>query len=488
MSVRTLAHEGNVWTLDPEAVPHGLTEVFVARRDGVAPVLVKFVAPADGGVEAAWFSALRAKLQSIASENVLRVAGGGVCDGRHCLVLEDAPGHSLDEWLARYRHAGRAPSWGVVQWAFDALCAGVQAGHRAGLVHRRIGPRAVRVHPTRPGNYRVWVTDFELAPLVTAKLPGALMAPEQFVTPRKETTRADVFSLAALFLEMLTLSPKPDPASDLPWAAWVSAQSRDLRGALAKLRPDLPGPVLDVLAKALDASPDARPANAQGLRTQMRRAMNDAGVWRERPEDEPEPPPVPESVSVASEDPLDDTWRSGPPKQPAPLAAPPVVAPVVEDLETQTVFNLPALPGVSYAEETAESTRTLTAEQLGASASFAAAAALEAENTFVSLPALSPQVVAQAHVMAPSAVEQGPTAQAPPADPPPPSGAFLAASQALLSARPAMRMQPEPSRQAPPPPVQQPPAPSFARQRMAVVGLVALAVLVASVLVWFLLR
>ncbi len=485
MSVRTLAHEGNVWTLDPEAVSHGLTGAFVARRDGAAPVLVKLVAPAEGGAEAPWFSALRAKLQSVASENVQRVAGGGVCDGQHCLVLEETPGHSLEEWIARYRHAGRAPSWAVVQWAFDALCAGVQAGHRAGLVHRRLGPRAVRVHPTRPGNYRVWVTDFELAPLVAAKLPGALMAPEQFATPGRETARADVFSLAALFLEMLTLSPKPDPASDLPWAAWVSAHARDLRGALAKLRPDLPGPVLDVLAKALDASPDARPANAQGLRTQMRRAMNDAGVWRERPEDEPEPPPVPESATVVSEDPLDDTWRSGPPKQPAPLAAPPVVAPVVEDLEAQTVFNLPALPGVSYAEETAESTRTMTAEQLSANASFAAAS-LEAENTFVSLPALSPQVVAQN--AAPQVPAAQPVVHAPPEEPPPPSGAFLAASQALLSARPQMQRQPEPPRQPLPPPVVQPPAPSVAQQRAVVVGLVALAVLVASVFLWFVLR
>ena len=46
---------------------------------------------------------------------------------------------------------------------------------------------------------------------------------------------------------------------------------------------------MDDASDGVDASPDARPANAQGLRTQMRRAMNDAGAWRERPEDEPEP-------------------------------------------------------------------------------------------------------------------------------------------------------------------------------------------------------
>lgn len=149
--------------------------------------------------------------------NVISVYDVGSSGDQVFIVMELVDGSTLGEWL----HAG-ARSWREVLGVFLAAGAGLDAAHRAGIIHRDFKPDNVLVSRTR----RICVTDFglahriedagdprqaipPLAPQVTAAVPNGLligtpayMAPEQI---RGEPTdhRTDLFSFCVALYEAL---------------------------------------------------------------------------------------------------------------------------------------------------------------------------------------------------------------------------------------------------------------------------------------------
>jgi hypothetical protein len=302
-------HDGRTWTFDPFGQIDGLVRARRARAQDGSTVLVKSIYPSVDGAESASFQELRRKLGRLNAENVVRVRGGGVEEGWHYLITDDVGGSSLSEWIDRYLRAGQFPSAGCIQWVFDDVCAGVQAAHRLGLVHRRVCPQAVKI-AAQDDRHRVWLADSEVAPLVASAstsgvaLSQDFIAPEQSVRPGEETPQTDVFSLAALFFSLRALRTRPDPTSALAWGEWVCAQGAALRRRVEELHGDLPPPVLDVLAGALAVDASARPVSGQKFRLNLRVALQESGAWRERPLHEPDPP-TEAPLAVAPSPPLE---------------------------------------------------------------------------------------------------------------------------------------------------------------------------------------
>ena len=124
----------------------------------------------------------------------------GTAGGLRFLTMELVDGEPLSHLLAR--RGPLDPSWCARIGA--EVCAGLEAAHEVGVVHRDIKPDNVLL--TRDG--RVVVTDFGVARLAGgagSDLAGtpAYMAPEQ-VGDQPPTPRSDLYALGVLLFEALT--------------------------------------------------------------------------------------------------------------------------------------------------------------------------------------------------------------------------------------------------------------------------------------------
>ena len=178
------------------------------------------------------------------------------------IVMELVEGGNLHDWLGTPR---------LLRERFKVLYGaglGLQAIHRAGLVHRDFKPLNVLVGV----DGRARVADLGLSNLVLADVPGAsrlvgtpmYMAPEQL---RGETVEApaDVYGFALTAWETFLGSP--------PWSPSSIRELHDLRSRGAPPLPRwlVPDSLGEVLRRALDPVPARRPALDELLR-ELRRA------------------------------------------------------------------------------------------------------------------------------------------------------------------------------------------------------------------------
>jgi len=174
------------------------------------------------------------KLARISHPNVIAVRDADEVDGRVFLAMEFVEGQTLDAWLVE-----RARSWTEIRDVFLGAGRGLEAAHRAGLVHRDFKPQNVMI--AKDGTVRVM--DFGLAEVsadsrevdaalialdgvvseetVALARTGVLigtpyyMAPEHFLG--KADARSDQFSFCVAFYHALYGEwPFPVPVASLP--------------------------------------------------------------------------------------------------------------------------------------------------------------------------------------------------------------------------------------------------------------------------------
>jgi eukaryotic-like serine/threonine-protein kinase len=223
----------------------------------------------------------------VSHPNVISVHEVGVVDDQVFVVMELIDGVSLSSWLA----AGER-SWRAVLDVFLAAGAGLEAAHRAGIIHRDFKPDNVLVSSTG----RVCVTDFGLArrredmgepggelaaasPLdvsITASgvLVGtpAYMAPEQ-LAGQPSTDAADLFGFCVALYEAL--------GGTRPFAGGSVGELRDAiaAGRLQPPRRAVPG----WLRRAVERGLRAPIAERTRTMTELLRALrSDPGPRRRR--------------------------------------------------------------------------------------------------------------------------------------------------------------------------------------------------------------
>ncbi len=201
----------------------------------------------------------------VTHENVARMFDIGEHEGARFLTMEFVDGESLAELLGR---TGRLPVAKVLDLA-RAICAGLGAAHRAGVVHRDLKPDNVMLGR----NGRVLITDFGIArDPVTSQVGAtvgmvvgtpAYMAPEQVEARADIDARADIYALGVMLFELFT--------GELPWrgsspmavaAARLYAEPPDPRAVVPELPPGLAAVVIRCMAR----DPAARPASADAVR------------------------------------------------------------------------------------------------------------------------------------------------------------------------------------------------------------------------------
>ncbi|PYQ58960.1 MAG: hypothetical protein DMF58_13435 [Acidobacteria bacterium] len=185
-------------------------------------------------------------------------------DGSHYMVWEYIEGENLAQVI---RRRGILPAGESIQLAIQSL-AGLEAIHRAGIIHRDISPENLMI----TGTDRVKIIDLgvakaeqgDYAVTQTGMFVGKLRysSPEQlgFLQPgEKIDARADLYSLGVVLFEMLTGRPPFEATSPhqyfLQHAGGTNVQPLDLARVPDRLRP--------ILARALERDRNRRFANAR---------------------------------------------------------------------------------------------------------------------------------------------------------------------------------------------------------------------------------
>ncbi len=235
------------------------------------PVAVKLLkgALADDPVLVERFRREAAAAARLAHPCVVRVFDTVGTQAEQAVVMELVEGRTLRQRLDR---EGRLPAADVVTIGL-ALADGLDAAHRADLVHRDVKPGNILL--TNDG--RVVLTDFGIATAMRAKRDltreDVMMGTAKYLSPEQVLgtpvdARSDVFSLGVVLYECL--------AGEVPFAADTDAATALARlqrtpVPLRTLRPGLPRDLEGVVHACLARRPELRPQSAAALRDRLAR-------------------------------------------------------------------------------------------------------------------------------------------------------------------------------------------------------------------------
>ena len=243
----------------------GMASVYLARDTELGrPVALKALAPhlaEEEGFRARFLREARLAAR-LAHPNVVQVYDVGEDEHGPFIVTEYVEGQTLADEL---RERGRFSPEQAVELAIQ-VCAGLEAAHGAGLVHRDIKPQNILLR--RDGTAKI--ADFGIARSRDATIlteqgtvlgTAAYLAPEQ-ARGEPVTAAADLYALGAVLYEMLT-GRRPFQGETLPELLIQREQ-----GAIkppSELTPRIVPELENVIMRCLALNPDYRPESAAAL-------------------------------------------------------------------------------------------------------------------------------------------------------------------------------------------------------------------------------
>ncbi|MEO8361604.1 MAG: serine/threonine-protein kinase [Vicinamibacteria bacterium] len=255
------------YVLEQELGAGGMGRVFRARLVGEAgferPVVMKKLIDADDTSLIALFVEEARRYAVLDHENIGRIFDFERVDNDLCIVLEYIDGWSLSEFIDRHIALNRLPPSEIVVFIVARVCRGLQyVFERASIVHRDISPSNIMM--TREGTVKL--IDFGIAASSGTRSESLVgkpsyMAPEVIASMSMDN-RSDVFSLGAVFYEMLTLDRLFKGAT--AEATLIEVVAGSMRSP-RDLNPDVPQPVVEILAKTLERRLERRYSSAAEL-------------------------------------------------------------------------------------------------------------------------------------------------------------------------------------------------------------------------------
>jgi serine/threonine protein kinase len=209
--------------------------------------------------------------RSVVHPNVVRVHTLEKWRDFRYLVMEHIDGLPMPRWLERVPAPSRADRMQVgLQVAY-----GLEAAHRAGIIHRDIKPQNVLV--TSAGQAKI--LDFGIARLETAghtltaqgTVVGtpAYMSPEQ-VQGKPLDRRTDIYSLGAVLYYLFT-GVEPFERREMRDA--LLSHLHGVERAPSAIDPTLPAALSDAIVRALAVEPEDRFPSVEALAGALSRAI-----------------------------------------------------------------------------------------------------------------------------------------------------------------------------------------------------------------------
>jgi serine/threonine protein kinase len=255
-------------------------------------VAIKWMSSSAGGdVHASAIARFRREARVVAEidhVNVVNVYDVGERDGTPFLVMELLRGETLRAKLAR------GPlSWEEARELMLGITRGVQAVHRAGVVHRDLKPDNIFLCSDGQGPAITKVLDFGVAAMRkgldagsaslthTGAILGtpAYMALEQ-LKGEEIDARADVYALGVMLYEMVT-GALPFNARTVADFAVLQATEQPVRPS--RYRRNLRGPREQLLLRALARRPDDRHQEVGAFARALETDGQDERTWSVRP-------------------------------------------------------------------------------------------------------------------------------------------------------------------------------------------------------------
>jgi serine/threonine-protein kinase len=300
---------GGRYRLDRELARGGMATVWVAEDPLLSRrVAIKLLLP-----ELAVDDALRVRFRNeaiaaakLTHPGIVATYDTGDDDGTAYIVMELVQGKTLRRLIDEHGRLAVRDAVDISSQVADAL----EHAHRQGLVHRDIKPANVLVQP----DGRVKVTDFGIAKAAggddltrTGTVVGTAryLAPEQ-VNGHRVDGRADVYALGLVLYEMLAGRAPFGGDNDMATAV---ARLTNAPEPIRSVRPEVPRPLEDVVARSLARDPEYRYPSAQAFKDALAPGRDAAPTGPLVP---PRPPPEPG---------LERT-RVGAPPPPGPAPAP----------------------------------------------------------------------------------------------------------------------------------------------------------------------
>jgi serine/threonine protein kinase len=186
----------------------------------------------------------------ITHKNVIRIYDFLYIRGEYAISMEFFPSHTLGVEIANEKPM---PIPKAVGYAID-ICTGMQIAHQQGIIHRDLKPANILIN----NEGLLKIVDFGVAAAAksgdtqltkTGYVIGSpkYMAPEQ-ILGKKVDVRADIYSLGVILYEMLSGQP-PYGRGDHMAVMYQHVQGK--ASPLQELKPDLPGPLCDVVTKSM---------------------------------------------------------------------------------------------------------------------------------------------------------------------------------------------------------------------------------------------
>jgi eukaryotic-like serine/threonine-protein kinase len=285
------------YRLDHLLAVGGMSEVWAGTDDLLKrAVAVKVLRP---GLASHPALVARFRREAVAAARVRHPSVVGVLDtviaeGEDAVVMELVAGHSLRHLLDDQGRLGPARTAAIGA----AVADGLDAVHRAGLVHRDVKPANILL----ADDGRILVADLGLAKAVhiddepgerrTVVGTPKYLAPEQ-VRGLPVDGRADLYALGVVLFECLTGQVPFTGADD---TAVAKARLRGHARPVRDLAPEVPRPLADLVARLLSRDPGRRPGSARVVGDELVRLAADLP-----PEPEPARPPVPVPAGDASQ-------------------------------------------------------------------------------------------------------------------------------------------------------------------------------------------
>lgn len=211
-------------------------------------------------------------LARVKSDHVVAVHHVGETRDAPFVVMELLHGESLQ---ARLKRLQRLPIADVISIGVQA-CAGLEAIHREGLVHRDVKPSNLWLEDRGEGQFRVKVLDFGLVRSTDSEgdsltNSGAFLGTPAYMSPEQAAglpvePASDLFSLGCVLYQALC-GQRPF-AMNSPFLPEKSMSSWEFV-SIEKQRPDAPPELVKIIARMLSRDPKKRPKSAKSVGEQL---------------------------------------------------------------------------------------------------------------------------------------------------------------------------------------------------------------------------
>lgn len=277
---------GGDYELLGEIARGGMGVIYRARQttlNRVVALKMVLTARLPGEEEMRRFRAEAEAVASLEHPNIIPIHEVGEAEGRPYFTMKYVPGGSLADRLAATPVASpdkAAPAGPGGPDLKDAvtlvakIARAVHHAHQRGILHRDLKPSNILLDD----NGEPLVTDFGLAKDLEGDsqltLSGAVlgtpayMAPEQAASGKSLTTAADVYSLGAIFYELLTGRPPFQAGTPLETLRQVTETDPRRPGSL---NPGLARDLETICLKCLQRTPAQRYGSAEALAEDLER-------------------------------------------------------------------------------------------------------------------------------------------------------------------------------------------------------------------------